>query len=248
MLGSRRRSTDADALVANVVRHGDLDLGQVLLHLLLDHLLHKDPALLLKLAVAAVDDAEDALAQRLLDLAHEAADLVEQLRLDVVAEAAVPLLAASAAGAGVAVELRIKGVAAEDLLERALEGVGQQLEQLLLDGAEDLAELETHVAVHLGEAGAQLVADDLGEAAAGPVGVAGVARLVAEPPRGAATAALVGRLLAAKEAAEALDEVLDLVFNLALDAVAEVARARVAAQPGLDVLEREARRRGGRQA
>ncbi|TKW54847.1 hypothetical protein CTA1_3976 [Colletotrichum tanaceti] len=226
-LRAGRRRTDADVLVADVVRHVDLDLGEVLLHLLLDNVLHKDPALALKLAVAAVDDAEDALAQRLLYLADEAADLVEQLDLDVVPEAAVRV------AAGVAVELRVERVPAEDPLERPLEGVWQELKELLLDATEDLAELESYFPVHLGEAGAELVADDLGEAAAAAVPVAAVA--VAD-----SAGALLGALLVAEEAAEALDQVLDLVLDLTLDAVAEVARAGVAAQPALDVVQSDA--------
>lgn len=51
------------------------------------------------------------------------------------------------AWAGVAVELCVEGVAAEDLFERALELVGEQFEELLLDTTEDLAEFETDFSV-----------------------------------------------------------------------------------------------------
>lgn len=114
----RRWRSHTHTLIANVIRHRDFDLGQVLLHLLLHHLLHKDPAFALKLPVSAVDDTQNALPQRLLHLPHEAADLVDQLGLDVVSEAAVCLRA------GVAVELRVEGVSTENLLKRALELVG----------------------------------------------------------------------------------------------------------------------------
>lgn len=95
-----------DILVSNVIWHIDFDIGQVPLHLLLHHGLHKDPALALKPAVSTVHHAEDALAQRLLHFADEVANLAEQLRLDVVAEAAVRI------GRGVAVKLLVKGVSA----------------------------------------------------------------------------------------------------------------------------------------
>lgn len=108
---------------------------------MLHHLLYKDPAFALELSVAAVDDTQDTLPQCLLHLSHEAADLVDQLGLDVVSETAVRL------GAGVAVELRVEGVSAQNLLKRALELIGEQLKQLLLDAAQYLAELETNIPV-----------------------------------------------------------------------------------------------------
>lgn len=85
--------------------------------------MHKDPTLALELAMAAVHDAQDALAQHLLHFAHEAADLADQLSLNIFAEPAVRLVASS----GVAFELRVEGVPAEDLLERALHLARQQL-------------------------------------------------------------------------------------------------------------------------
>lgn len=84
-----RRRTDTNTLIPDIIRHSDLDLGQILLHLLLHRFLHKNPTLALKLAMSSVDDAQDAFAQRLLDLSNEAADLVDQLGLDIVAETTV---------------------------------------------------------------------------------------------------------------------------------------------------------------
>lgn len=44
-----------------------------------------------------------------------------------------------------------------------------------------------------------------------------------------------------KKAAETLHEVLDMLLDLALSAIAKVARARITAQPALDVVQRDAR-------
>ncbi|KAI6772905.1 hypothetical protein HG530_003863 [Fusarium avenaceum] len=87
--GHPAKPAQADSNHRDAPPHSDLDLGQILLHLLLHRLLHKHPALALKLAMSSVDDAQDAFAQRLLDLSNEAADLVDQLGLDIVAETTV---------------------------------------------------------------------------------------------------------------------------------------------------------------
>ena len=82
--------------------------------------------------MTSIYDTQNALAQHFLHLTHEAADLGHQLGLDIILKPAV----------GLRLELRIEGVAAEDLLKRALQFVGEQLEQLLLDATEHLAELK----------------------------------------------------------------------------------------------------------
>lgn len=89
----RSRRSHAHTLIANVIRHRDLDLGQVLLHLLLHHVLHKHPAFALKLAVPTVHNPQNALPESLLHLADEPADLVQQLGFDVVAKPTVNLRA-----------------------------------------------------------------------------------------------------------------------------------------------------------
>jgi hypothetical protein len=96
--------------------------------------------------VAAIHHAEDALPQRLLHLFHEGADLVEELGLDVVSKPTIRLASC------VAVELRVEGVAAQNLFEWALELVWQQLEQLLLDLAKHPAEFQTYCPVYFGKA------------------------------------------------------------------------------------------------
>jgi hypothetical protein len=116
---SRRRS-NANTLIANIIRHRDLDLGQILLHLLLHHVLHKHPTLALKLAMSTVHNTQDTLAQRLLDFSDKTADLIDELRLDVVTETPV----CRVSWPSVAVQLRVEGVTTEDLLKRALELIG----------------------------------------------------------------------------------------------------------------------------
>ncbi|KAK6706796.1 hypothetical protein SNK04_007813 [Fusarium graminearum] len=105
---SRRSNTNT--LISDIVRHRDLDLGQVLLHLLLHHVLYKHPTLTLKLAMTTVHYTKDTLAQRLLHLSYKTADLVDELRLDVISK--TPVCRAPS----VAVQLRVEGVTTEDLL------------------------------------------------------------------------------------------------------------------------------------
>jgi len=84
---------------------------------------------------------------------------------------------------GLAVKRRVERVATENLLERPLELVRQQLKQLLLDPAQYLAELEAHLPVHPGEPRAELLADNLGEpAAAFPPAAGLIPILITETP------------------------------------------------------------------
>ena len=229
-LCGRLRCSDADTLISNIVRHRDLDLRQVLLHFLLHHALHEDPALALKLAVSTVHDTEDALAQCLLHLPHEAADLVDKLGLDVVSKTAV----ASSGSMAALVELRVEGVPAKDLLEGSLELVGEQLEQLLLDPAEHLAELDAHLSVYLGETRAQVVADNFGESTRTlPI----VAIPILDVPR---RSFLVMALQISQQTPNSPYQVLDLVLNLPLRALSKIPGARIAAQPALDMVQGDA--------
>lgn len=158
-LRARRRRANTDALVADIVGYRDLDLGEVFLYLLLHHALDNDPRLALKFAVPAVHYPQNTLAERLLHLFNQVTDLADELRFEIVADPAIRLRPRAGA-----VELRVKRVAAEQLLERALELVGKQLEQLLFDGAEDLAEFQADFPMNLGESRAELVADYFGKA------------------------------------------------------------------------------------
>ena len=110
------RCTHIDTLVANVIRHPNLDVGQETLHLLLDILLDEEPTGPFELSMAAVDNREHALAETLLHLPDEIADLVDKLGFEIVSEA-------SRLGAR-----RVKGVVeritAEQFLQRSLDLVG----------------------------------------------------------------------------------------------------------------------------
>ena len=79
------RVADTDTLVSDVIGNVDVDIGQKLLHLDLHHILDKDPAGALKLAVPSVHNTQNALAEHLLHLSHQSADLVNEFGLDIVA-------------------------------------------------------------------------------------------------------------------------------------------------------------------
>src|SRR6478609_6693725 len=114
------RSSHTNTLIPNIIRHRDLNLGQILLHLHLHHVLHKHPALPLKLPMPTINNPQNTLPQRLLNLPHQPSNLVHQLRLDIVPKPSIRRMAR----AGVAIELCVERVSAEDFLEGTLELVG----------------------------------------------------------------------------------------------------------------------------
>src|SRR5690242_4608911 len=113
--------------------------------------------------MATIDHAQDTLSKRLLNLLYKRADLAKELRPDVVPKSAVRMARC------IPIELSVKGIAAQDLLERTLKLVWQQLEQLLLNLTEYLAELETNLSVNFGQARGELVTDNAREATATPL-------------------------------------------------------------------------------
>ena len=90
-LDAGARRSHAHSFVPDIIRDSNLNLGKVFLNLLLHHVLYEDPAFTLKLAVSAVHDTQDTLAQGLLHLPHQAPDLVDKLDFYVITKTTVGL-------------------------------------------------------------------------------------------------------------------------------------------------------------
>ena len=103
-----------------------------------------------------VGNTQDAFPERLLDLLDKTTDLLEQGGLDVATDPAVALTTS------IPIKRRVERITAEKLLKRPLELIREQLEQLLLNLTQHLAELKTDVPVNLGKTRAELLANHLG--------------------------------------------------------------------------------------